>query len=735
MGAKGKHSKSYGENAFTGSSAFLEAVDDNNDRRMANTAEGSGSGTSKGGVSSVSFSLAVSPTGSSVNLGTYNKHANTLKAEVFHPGSDLAPVASGNYKYIFQDQRFQYERTDWFFHSRTVECSGRNLAWDLNLFSSAHGNSLDPGSAIPAGAVYGIYGAWFLLHVLLVVVFNRTGPSSSQGGNKYYAGYKPKQKFRSSSSSAMGPGGGAAPSAATTAADRGANESTHLLGAKEALGRGGGEAAEQGKLLQNKDNKASAAVENGKAGRRSSQLQRPQPASVGEVFQIAFTGSPEVKTQPRMYYLDYTRFVCVAATICMHLDGYRYSVRNTGFVLFWVMPFLFLVSGIGLAKSQRGFPLYVIKLCVLALVGMGLNALGQLIEFGSLTGNPDLCVTSATIAQMWYVLAVLVASVVWFPFKLMLQTVREADAAADAAQQEARAGTLTDTDQEGTGTEDQMVNRAQLNPEATVSRTPALSAFCVSFLLFAGLLLASAFLPAEDGGAANRDERLNWGTARPYKVFGFLGSELAAGLVLVSLTLLTGDRGYFSWIFGSWVFLSPIFFPAEYQFFTQTVLMFFWAAVTFERPLYHTDALRTWFRAYWFFTALIVLGLVYVDQIGRCDIYPALYLWERARWFAATALLCVMFMTGTFASDDPCGCTRWTNYWALFAYLSCQFVGNVFAKLGPGKWFGAPVLYLSIIPFIIYYHFLPDRRTAAAQTGVTRAARRDTGDTGAVHSD
>jgi len=690
-----------------------------------------------------------------VHVGDFGEYAGMIKEErlVVEPSqgggdasnthTNLQPIRKDNFKYVFQSQPFQYERSDWFFHSRTVECSNAQTNWDLNLFTG-------PGEKNALGSpyvVYGLYAAWFLLHLGLVLFAN----NFRKRGLPSYGGSRRAPRFVSRNS---GSGGGKDQNALnnggrTLGSSSGmptSSTGTHLTGAKKKLGR---KVGTQQQTASNSHSEGAVSDGEGEydldaALNRQAKGKRVGPTDVLRLSLRVSTASADGhKDGRRLPILDYTRFVCVAATICMHLDGYRYSIRNTGFVLFWVMPFLFMVSGIAFQMGRRPFPMYMIKLCVLALVGMGLNALGQIIEFGSVTGNPDMCVTSASVGQMWYVIALVLVSSVFYPFKLLIIRNNRNPTTEANGMNNHPANLSYSTASESSGGSARSTPRAPPttaggnDPAAPSSRRTgapagAWAALGITAVGFLGCVVTSALLA---GGGVNKSARTDWGSSRPYKGILFLLSELFAFLVLVSAALIAGDKGFLTWILASWTFLSPIFFPVENQFFGQMMNVFWWAALVYARPLRNGDKLANFFQNYWIFMVLAVLASVYVDQIGRCDIYPAERVWERFRWFGATGLLCLIFASGAlFGAEDPHGITRWTNYWSIMAYVSCQFVGNIFAKVGPGKWFGAPVLYLSILSFVIWYHLLPEKGvTEGTQTGVTtRPSRGGTGETGGV---
>eukprot|EP00391_Amoebophrya_sp_Ameob2_P011414 CAMPEP_0178987156 /NCGR_PEP_ID=MMETSP0795-20121207/3106_1 /TAXON_ID=88552 /ORGANISM="Amoebophrya sp., Strain Ameob2" /LENGTH=831 /DNA_ID=CAMNT_0020678303 /DNA_START=103 /DNA_END=2598 /DNA_ORIENTATION=- len=81
--------------------------------------------------------------------------------------------------------------------------------------------------------------------------------------------------------------------------------------------------------------------------------------------------------RPREYHLDYGRILAVACVVTEHCGSREYSRRNVGFVLHWVLPFLYVISGYCFSLSKAGWCAYSSRLALLFCVGTGLNWLAD----------------------------------------------------------------------------------------------------------------------------------------------------------------------------------------------------------------------------------------------------------------------------------------------------------------------------------------------------------------------
>ncbi|CAD7965703.1 unnamed protein product [Amoebophrya sp. A25] len=613
-------------------------------------------------------------------------HGETIESEhTFNvrKGTPFSKVKMGdkdNFKYVLGQQVFEPESSDWFYNAKTIECS-EHYGYDVDMFHT--------GTGTEHWAQLG-FGCLFLVHLALILFVN-----SWWGRSKGWYRRQDSQGFRSTTNSAAGSGN-----------ERSGNRDVE--GNAEAIGDQAAGTDEDGNSgLRNRSSPG--------AGSSTDALESGTLKAASKTNKMLISLRKKVET--RQHELDFFRLVCVCATATMHTAGERFSDNNTGLCLHWVMPFLFIISGLGFSRMRMpagGGPklgIYIAKLCIISLIGMGLNMAGLMIEYNNLKGDPDRCVTLASIGQMWYVLCLLIISLLFWPVKGMLDRVNMANrgragraANADAAEKDevlssSSAGELSDS--------------ALIEQRRPMYKNPnkVVSAVCFTVFLcltVAGCVVAFFFIKPDNKLKEN------------IRQFTFLVAEQMATLSLICAGLMVGDRGYLTWIVGSWVFLAPAIFPWKLQFFSQLAGIFLWAATVEKRPLYGNEKLKLFFWNYWPFMVLLVLGLTYPDQRGRCDLYPAGFVGERVRFNLCTAIFCAFLVSGALHCADPFNAGRWVWWWTVSAYVSMQFWGNVFAKIGPGKFFGAVFLYLTLIPVIIACHWIPRKATTSTQTGADK---------------
>ena len=84
--------------------------------------------------------------------------------------------------------------------------------------------------------------------------------------------------------------------------------------------------------------------------------------------------------QIKMWYLDFARIACVSCVVTEHCGGSAYSYHNVAFVLQWVLPFLFITSGICAMLSSATLHSYVGRLFIVFVIGVTLNWIGALVR-------------------------------------------------------------------------------------------------------------------------------------------------------------------------------------------------------------------------------------------------------------------------------------------------------------------------------------------------------------------
>lgn len=113
-----------------------------------------------------------------------------------------------------------------------------------------------------------------------------------------------------------------------------------------------------------------------------------------------------------------------------------------------------------------------------------------------------------------------------------------------------------------------------------------------------------------------------------------------------------------------------MFFPCKDVLIPHMALMYMLGLVHQAMPLLGSPAVRDWLRAYWMLYLLFLLFLYQPPLLGRCDLWPALTVWERFRWYMPEVSLMVMVLTRTVDASDPHEIIGVLSWWSLFAYIT-----------------------------------------------------------------
>lgn len=76
------------------------------------------------------------------------------------------------------------------------------------------------------------------------------------------------------------------------------------------------------------------------------------------------------KQKSHYFYLDFFRTLCVACACANHCFGKGYAEMNTAWVCFWVMPYLYYISGICFWISKKSVSYYVSRIVIIHILGI-----------------------------------------------------------------------------------------------------------------------------------------------------------------------------------------------------------------------------------------------------------------------------------------------------------------------------------------------------------------------------
>mmetsp|Transcript_5325 Transcript_5325/g.13263 ORF Transcript_5325/g.13263 Transcript_5325/m.13263 type:complete len:428 (+) Transcript_5325:338-1621(+) len=354
-----------------------------------------------------------------------------------------------------------------------------------------------------------------------------------------------------------------------------------------------------------------------------------------------------------MWHLDYARIVCVSCVVTEHSGGSNYTAHNVVFVLQWVLPYLYLTSGMCFMLSSAPLWFYVFRLAAVLAFGVLMNLLADMINGRDWQDDPG-----NTVFQMFYVVFLIWLAVSTAPLRRALRWRRE-------------------------------------NPTAPCDwKIAIVAAFwgAVSGLGFVFLVTNTSML--RPGHASTHD----W-TVMAKPVLENAPCVLAttggvAFLCSLACALNTSDR--LGWLLLVVIYVPRVFVPYDSVGYPHNVELYFFGMVAEKWRLRNQEVVAARIRAYWpiFLAVLMLLGMP--NMTGRCDLYPPDTCWERFRFYLIELALVIAFVSGAFNTSDPLKVTRWMNHWALFAYCTHVALARLLpAPLGPILTYSSSVFFFA----------------------------------------
>jgi hypothetical protein len=357
----------------------------------------------------------------------------------------------------------------------------------------------------------------------------------------------------------------------------------------------------------------------------------------------------------RRYDLDFARIVCVGCVIVEHSGGSEWTHHNVMFVLQWVLPYLFLTSGIAFVMSKKDCVGYASRLVGLLLVGVMANWLADMKIGRDWRGD-----FGNTVFQMFYVVMLLTMSFAAAPLRHALQ------------------------------------HRAK-NPRAANDWMLQIPTLVFGLMTFVAMVLF--VFPSLDGNLSF-NSRSSWLD----QVSVILSSapifvmQVGGLFFLCHLACLYQANGILPWLLLVHIYLPRVFIPWEKVGFFHNMELFIFAMVAESWSVKGRDDIVKCVRNYWpimaFFCALLCLPALY----GRCDLLPPNFWLERLRFYSIELMFALCLCLQAFSLGDPYNVTSWLSKWALFAY--CFHVA--FARIMPIP-YGAVTTFSFVIVFYLVH--------------------------------
>lgn len=375
----------------------------------------------------------------------------------------------------------------------------------------------------------------------------------------------------------------------------------------------------------------------------------------------------------RLWHLDYCRILCVWCIVTEHAadgKGGIYAERNVAFVLQWVMPYIWLISGTSLMLSKSTLNQYLGRLGALFVVGVAANWMADINTGRNWRGD-----FGDTIFQMFYVVFLAVAAVVSWPLRCSLLSSSHA--------------------------------------EAVKGLYLPLTAWTALLLVSFGTFMQGKELNPPDAWAGD------WtGNANPIiKMLPMLGISTCGMLVLISFSIVVGPSSLTGWIL-----LAVVYLPRVVQGYARAgavhnLELYLLSMLIYRYPLAGRREIIKIMQAYWILSVAVLCLLSMPGTSGRCDLFPPFGWWFRLRFYFIEFVFALAFLTGALNSSDPYGVTKWAGQWSIFAY--CFHVA--WARLFWHPW-GTVLTYGSLVIFFANYQIekaWDDEATSLAEKGVS----------------
>jgi len=225
--------------------------------------------------------------------------------------------------------------------------------------------------------------------------------------------------------------------------------------------------------------------------------------------------------------------------------------------------------------------------------------------------------------------------------------------------------------------------------------------YTILWLGFAIVYLAGVNMdPLAQGIAAGAAEG-TWGEYMATIVVQtpYMFSHLLGFPALVSLHVLLRRRpdSKLPFLMMAYIYVPAIAFPMLFELVPRLGLIYLLGLLHQAMNLTFYRRLHVCFQSYWLFMLVPLLLLSMPALVGRCDLYPALTVWERFRWLFTEATLMAFILSRVYEASDPYGLCAILGWWALFAYVTHV----MFARLVPTP-YGA-IIEFGFVPLFISF--------------------------------
>mmetsp|Transcript_85426 Transcript_85426/g.160872 ORF Transcript_85426/g.160872 Transcript_85426/m.160872 type:complete len:582 (+) Transcript_85426:78-1823(+) len=415
------------------------------------------------------------------------------------------------------------------------------------------------------------------------------------------------------------------------------------------------------------------------AAARFTAPQTDENASTGSELLDAADGKTGADKRERLWHLDFARICAIGCVIFEHAGGEAYTWHNVAWGLWWALPFLYITSGMGNVMSRSSMTVYAGRLVAILVVGVSANLVADIC-----TGRDWQDDFPNTVFQMWFVVMLIFMTIVAEPLRVALHHVKESP----------------DT----------------RLPLSTICFTYMWGAIlCVSLIIL--LIGVDKVMP----DLTSQEE--NWFTFNflpVLKMAPIILAEFSGMLFFPLLACIVSHpsrRGIVGWLLLAFTYVPVIFLPWDQDGFVRCLSLYVAAMVILMWPLAGTQRIASVVQSYWPLLIMILCLVTMPEMVGRCDMHPPVYWWERLRFNMGELILVVCFMSGGFKTSDPYNVTVWLGWWALYAY--CFHVA--WARLLGHPW-GALLTLGSIVIFWALHACLSKPKSSAREATTPKSA-------------
>mmetsp|Transcript_114776 Transcript_114776/g.180739 ORF Transcript_114776/g.180739 Transcript_114776/m.180739 type:complete len:451 (+) Transcript_114776:78-1430(+) len=303
------------------------------------------------------------------------------------------------------------------------------------------------------------------------------------------------------------------------------------------------------------------------------------------------------RPRERRCELDYARIICVACVVIEHSGGKHWTQHNVMFVLQWVLPYLYLTSGIAFMMSQKTMLGFNLRLAIVLVMGIAANWAADL-----LTGRDWQHDFGNTVFQMFYVVMLIVMSFAASPLRHVLQYPQK------------------------------QASIALWAPVVIYGTITAVA--LVYFIIGRPILLAEG----SSTWLTNAAPVLNHAPIALIQIGGII--------FLCHLACFHQANDILAWVLLAYIYIPRFLIPWPQVGFVHNLELFVFAMVAEAWKIRGSTTIQRLLQSYWPMLLFVMMLASIPDYYGRCDLSPPNTTWERVRFYSIEGILVLCLSAG-----------------------------------------------------------------------------------------